>query len=130
MIWLILSIILVLCAIAASAGWVGGSGTARNALWSLALERDAACAERDRALERIATYGGVIEAYEEKIRKLKDEAQVTISDLEVQIVQRDEQIARQRTQLAEVQYVKLDTPKRPARKAANASNVTGSEATA
>lgn len=126
MIWFIIGIVL-LCAIAAVTGWVGGAGASRNALFHALFERDAACAERDRALERIATYGGVIEAYNEQIRKLKDEAQVTISDLEVQIVQRDEQIARQRTQLAEVQYVKLDTPKRPARKAANASNVTGSD---
>ena len=124
MIWLLLGIILVLCAIAAVTGWIGGDGTARHALWSLALERDAAIQQRDTALERIATYDGVIAAYEEKIRRMADQARVTISDLEVQIAERDEQIARQRTQLAEVQYVALPTPKRPTRKKAT------SEATA
>lgn len=49
MIFVILGIILILCAVACATGWIGGSSSLRTACSIALFERDAACAERDRA---------------------------------------------------------------------------------
>lgn len=84
----IIGIVLVLCAIAATIGWIAGSGAARNALEIETQERNAAQArERDRALS-------VIDALNAQRQHEAEEARATISDLRVQLAERTERYDR------------------------------------